>query len=101
MRARSEPISAARAPLNRERVLRAATALADDGGIESLTMRRLAEKLGAEAMSLYYHVANKEAVLDGVVEVILDEINEAVMSIDRPSAEHDWKTAVRNRILAA
>ena len=101
MRARSEPISAARAPLNRERVLRAAAALADDGGIESLTMRRLAEKLGAEAMSLYYHVANKEAVLDGVVEVILDEINEAVMSIDRPSAEDGWRTAVRNRILAA
>ena len=101
MSAQTEPKAAARAPLSRPRVLRAAIALADDGGIDSLTMRRLAEKLGAEAMSLYYHVANKEAVLDGVVEVILDEIDEAVSTVDGPPADVDWKNAMRTRILTA
>jgi AcrR family transcriptional regulator len=101
MSAQTEPKPAARARLSRERVLRAAIALADEGGIEALTMRRLAEKLGAEAMSLYYHVTNKEALLDGVVDVILGEINEVVSAIHGPSAEDDWKTAMRKRILAA
>ena len=101
MNAQTEPRTEARVPLSRERVLRAAIAIADEGGIESLTMRRLAEKLGAEAMSLYYHVANKEAVLDGVVDVILGEIDEVVSTIDGPSAEDDWRTAMRTRILAA
>ncbi|MGF7236722.1 MAG: TetR/AcrR family transcriptional regulator C-terminal domain-containing protein [Frankia sp.] len=94
---RAEP----RVPLSRERVLRAAVSLADAGGIESLTMRNLAEALGVEAMSLYYHVANKKALLDGVVEVIMSEIDEAVSRTDAPSAEDDWKTALRLRILAA
>jgi AcrR family transcriptional regulator len=82
-------------------VLRAAVSVADAGGIESLTMRNLAEALGVEAMSLYYHVANKEAILDGVVDVIMSEIDEAVNRTDAPSAEDDWKTAMRMRILAA
>src|ERR687897_687258 len=94
---RAEP----QAPLSRERVLRAAVSLADAGGIESLTMRRLAEALGVEAMSLYYHVANKEAILDGVVDIIMSEIDEAVNRTGAPSAEDDWKTAMRMRILAA
>jgi AcrR family transcriptional regulator len=87
--------------LSRERVLRAAVKVADERGIESLTMRRLAEGLGAEAMSLYYHVANKEAVLDGIVEAIATEINEVVGKIDVPAGGADWKKAVRQRILAA
>lgn len=81
-------------------MLRAAVRVADQGGIESLTMRRLAEELGAEAMSLYYHVANKEAVLDGVVDVIAGEINDAVGRID-PAGGAGWKAAVRQRILTA
>jgi AcrR family transcriptional regulator len=64
-------------------------------------MRNLAESLGVEAMSLYYHVANKEALLDGVVEVILDEILDAAGSVSAPLPEEDWKTAMRSRILAA
>jgi len=87
--------------LSRERVLRAAVNVADEGGIESLTMRRLAEELGAEAMSLYYHVADKEAVLDGIVDVVAREINEVVDQIDVPSVGADWKKAVRQRILSA
>jgi AcrR family transcriptional regulator len=88
----------ARLPLNRERVLRAAVALADEHGLPAVTMRRLAEELGAEAMSLYYHVAKKEDVLDGIVDVVAQEVNEAVARLeDGP----DWKRTARRRILAA
>jgi AcrR family transcriptional regulator len=97
----AEPTSEPRIPLSRERVLRAAVKVADEGGIESLTMRRLAEELGAEAMSLYYHVAKKEDVLDGIVDVIAREINDVVDRIDVPSTGADWKTAMRQRILSA
>jgi AcrR family transcriptional regulator len=97
----AESRSAPRIPLSRERVLRAAVKVADNGGVESLTMRRLAEELGAEAMSLYYHVANKEDVLDGIVDVIAIEINDAVDRIEAPSTGPEWKTAVRRRILSA
>ncbi|GIJ48894.1 TetR family transcriptional regulator [Virgisporangium aliadipatigenens] len=88
-------------PLTRDRVLRAAVRVADEGGLGALTMRRLAEVLGAEAMSLYYHVRNKEEVLDGVVEVITSEINDLVDKIDLPSEGAAWKAAVRTRILTA
>ncbi|MFF5264388.1 TetR/AcrR family transcriptional regulator [Actinomadura viridis] len=90
-----------RVPLSRRRVLRAAVGLADRDGLDSLTMRRLAQELGVEAMSLYHHVANKEAVLDGVVEVILGEIVAAVEEAEAPSPEEDWQGALRARILAA
>jgi AcrR family transcriptional regulator len=93
--------SGPRVPLSRERVLQAAVKIADDGGIESLTMRRLADEVGAEAMSLYYHVARKEDVLDGIVEVVAQEINEAVAKIGTPSAGAAWKQAMRQRILVA
>jgi AcrR family transcriptional regulator len=90
-----------RIPLSKQRVLRAAIGVADQGGIESLTMRKLAQVLGVEAMSLYYHVANKDQVLDGVVDVIVTEINDVVSQIDMPAGGGDWKTAMRMRILAA
>ena len=98
---RAEPGSQPRLPLSRERVLRAAIRVADQSGIESLTMRRLAEDLGAEAMSLYYHVANKESLLDGIADAVVAEINDVVGAIDVPSAGASWKTAVRRRILSA
>src|SRR2546430_16897959 len=85
-----------RIPLSRRRVLRAAVELADRDGLDSLTMRRLAQELGAEAMSLYHHVANKEAVLDGIVEVILGEI----MAADEGAAafpEADWQARLGAR----
>jgi AcrR family transcriptional regulator len=99
--AQSQPRTEPRIPLSKERVLQAAVDVADNGGIESLTMRRLAEELGAEAMSLYYHVAGKQEVLDGMVDVIAGEINEVVGRLDVPSKGAAWKTAVRQRILAA
>ena len=82
-------------------MLRAAIEVADSSGIESLTMRRLAEELGAEAMSLYYYVASKEDLLDGIADAVVAEINDVVAAIDAPAAGASWKAAVRRRILAA
>jgi AcrR family transcriptional regulator len=83
-----------RSPLSRDRVLRAAVALADDAGIESLSMRKLAQELGVVPMALYKHVANKEELLDGMVDVVVGEIHPPVPGTD-------WKSAVRQRILSA
>jgi AcrR family transcriptional regulator len=93
--------AAPRVPLSRDRVLRAAVKIADERGIEALTMRRLAEEVGAEAMSLYHHVANKDEVLDGVVDVIIQEINDVVGGLGTPARGADWKKAMRERILSA
>ena len=90
---RSSTGAARRAPLNRERVLRSAVALADAEGIDELSMRRLAQELGVVPMALYKHVAHKEELLDGMVDVVVGEIGQP--------AEDDWKPAVRERILAA
>ena len=81
-------------PLSKERVLRAAVALADKGGLATLSMRNLGQALGVEAMSLYNHVANKDEILDGMVEV-------AVGEIDLPAAGAVWKTAMRRRAISA
>lgn len=93
--------SGQRAPLSRERVLRGAVELADRDGIEALTMRKLAQYLGVEAMSLYYHVENKEALLDGVVEAIMEEIGEEIGGFGVPEEIGYWKRAARERILLA
>lgn len=91
----------ARVPLSAERVFAAAVALADKRGIEALTMRNLAEELGVEAMSLYYHVANKDAILDGVVVAVLGEIGEELGGFGPPEDPPEWKSAIRDRILTA
>ena len=83
-----------RARLNRQRVLQAAVALADDVGIGPLSMRRLAQELDVVPMALYKHVANKEELLDGMVEAIIGEI-------DPPVDDAHWKDAVRLRVLSA
>jgi AcrR family transcriptional regulator len=82
-----------RAPLSRERVLDAAMELADQGGIEALSMRKLGQALGVEAMALYYYFANKDRVLDGMVDRVFGEI-------DLPTIGADWKLAMRQRGLA-
>jgi AcrR family transcriptional regulator len=82
-----------RTPLNRERVLRAAIVLADQGGFESLTMRNLAKELGVEAVSLYNHVANKDDLLDGMIDLVFGEI-------EPPPTDVNWKTAMRNRAVS-
>lgn len=93
--------SRARVPLSAERVFDGAVALADDRGIEALTMRNLAESLGVEAMSLYYHVANKEAILDGLVVAIGNEIGEELGGFEAPEDVVDWKETIRHRVLTA
>jgi AcrR family transcriptional regulator len=80
---------ASRQPLTRDRILRAAVAVADREGLGALTMRRLGAELGVEAMSLYKHVAGKEAILDGVVELIVGEI-------EVPTGTR-WEDALRQR----
>src|SRR5215471_13523393 len=83
-----------RVPLTRERVLRAAIELADEGGLERLTMRNLGQALGVEAMSLYNHVSGKEDVLDGAVDIVFGEIELAC-------EDHDWRRAMRQRAVSA
>jgi AcrR family transcriptional regulator len=99
MATRTETSTGPRIPLSRERVLRAAIDLADRGGIESLSMRKLGQELGVEAMSLYNHVANKDDILDGIVETIIGEINDVVNEIHVSAG--DWKKALRQRVLSA
>ena len=83
-----------RAPLSRERILDTAVALADGGGVEAASMRKIAQELGVVPMALYKHVANKDELLDGMIDVV-------VAQIDPPEPGLDWKPAVRARILSA
>jgi AcrR family transcriptional regulator len=83
-----------RIPLSRDRVLRAATDLADAAGIDALTMRRLAQELGVEAMTLYYHVTNKEDILEGITDIVVGEI-------ELPASEPDWKASLRRTAISA
>jgi AcrR family transcriptional regulator len=83
-----------RVPLSRERVLQAAVRLADEAGIDAVSMRRLAQELGVVPMALYKHVANKDELLDGMVDVVIGEF-------DAPDPSPDWRAAVRERVLSA
>jgi len=82
-----------RARLTRERVLGAALGLADRGGIESLSMRKLGQELGVEAMAIYYHFTDKEAVVDGIIDIVFAEVA-------LPAAGPDWRTEMRRRALS-
>lgn len=105
-------MTSARAPLTRDRVLRAAVALADENGIASLSMRKLGQELGVEAMSLYNHVANKDDLLDGIVELVVSDftpppeevpwkvaLTEAARSVHQVLLRHPWAaTLVESRV---
>jgi AcrR family transcriptional regulator len=82
-----------RDPLSRERVLQTAIGLADQGGLESLTMRRLGQELGVEAMAMYYYFANRDQIVDGIVDLVFAEI-------DLPSSDGDWRAAMRRRSIS-
>jgi AcrR family transcriptional regulator len=82
-----------RVPLSRERVLDAAIKLADQGGLESLSMRKLGQELGVEAMAVYYHFASKDEVIDGIVDIVFSEI-------DLPASGADWTSAMRQRAIS-
>jgi len=94
MATQAAPSTKARTPLSRERVLRAAVTVADKSGLESVTMRNVGDKLHVEAMSLYNHVANKNDMLDGIVDVVFGEIS-------LPAARAPWKSAMRKRATSA
>ena len=83
-----------RAPLTKERVLRAAVALADRDGIDGLSMRKLGQELGVDAMALYRHVRNKDDILDGIADATVSEI-------ELPATNGDWKAALRRQVMAA
>ena len=74
-------------------MLRRRDRLADEGGLESLSMRKLGQELGVEAMALYYHFANKDEVIDGMVDIVFSEI-------DLPGTGTDWRTAMRERAIS-
>lgn len=81
---------APRRPLTRDRVLRAAVELADASGIAGVTIRSLADALGVKPMAVYHHVANKEEILDGAVDLVFAEI-------DQPDGDGDWRTELERR----
>jgi AcrR family transcriptional regulator len=83
-----------RAPLSRERVLRAAISIADKRGISAVTMRAVASALGVEAMSLYNHITNKDDMLDGMIDLVVEEIA-------LPQDAADWREAMSCRAVAA
>jgi AcrR family transcriptional regulator len=89
----ARPRAQARTPLSRERVLLAAVALADQQGLDTLSMRKLAASLDVEAMSLYNHIANKTALLDGMIDVVFAEI-------ELPESGAAWKIAMRQRAMS-
>jgi AcrR family transcriptional regulator len=88
------PTIEAREPLTRDRVMGAAIALADEDGIEALSMRKLGQALGVEAMSLYNHVKNKDDILDGIVDMVVSEF-------ELPQPGTDWKAAIRRTAITA
>jgi AcrR family transcriptional regulator len=79
--------------LSRDRVIAAGVTLADESGIAALSMRKLGERLGVEAMSLYKHVGNKDDLLDGMVDAVFAEL-------ELPSDQSDWRAAMRHRAMS-
>ncbi len=88
----AKPLS--RAPLDKESVIRAAVKLADEGGLEALSMRKLGHALGVEGMALYHHFAKKEALIDGMIDSVHGEISV-------PTIADDWRVAMRERAMSA
>ena len=86
--------SSPRAPLTKERILKATVALADRRGLDALTMRRLGTELGVEAISLYKHVSGKDEILDGIIELVIGEI-------EVPDPGADWREAMKRRAISA
>ena len=88
-----EATNRGRRRLNRPSVLQAAVALTDTNGLEGFSMRQLAQELGVVPMALYKHVANKDELLDGMVDIVFSEI-------ESPTIDHDWRSAMRRRAIS-
>jgi AcrR family transcriptional regulator len=94
MAERSSQDPAERPRLSRARVLLGAIAVADAGGLDSLTIRSLAHSLGVKPMSVYHYVANKDEILDGIIDLVF-------MEIELPAADGDWRAEIRRRAHSA
>ena len=94
MATRIERSADSRVRLSKDRVVTAAISLADEGGLEALSMRKLAQELGVEAMSVYYHVANKDEILKQILDRVVGEF-------ELPSASGDWRMALRSSAISA
>jgi AcrR family transcriptional regulator len=92
--AEAQPRREERPRLSRERVLEAAMTVADEGGIDALTIRSLAQSLGVKPMSVYYYVANKDEILDGIVDLVFSQI-------ELPRADGDWRAEIHRRAHSA
>jgi AcrR family transcriptional regulator len=90
----ARPKRSRRGTLSRESVLNAALVLADEGGLDSLTMHAIGRRLGVQAMSLYRHVENKEDLLDGLIDLVVSEV-------EMPRGSADWRAAMRQRAISA
>ena len=90
----TEPVKTARTRLTRDRVLQQAVAIADADGLGALTIRALASRLDVKPMAIYHHVANKEEILDGIVDFVFSEI-------ELPEPDDDWQTGMRRRARSA
>jgi AcrR family transcriptional regulator len=88
-----DPATTSRPPLSKDRVIQVALARADRDGLESLSMRKLAEDLGTSAMAVYYHVPNKDQLIGEMIDLVFGEI-------ELPTTDVDWKTALRRRALS-
>lgn len=95
------PARTAKEALSRERVLHAALTLADDEGVRAVTMRRVADVLDCEAMSLYYYVRDKDSLLAALTEAVVGEIADACLAPAMEQDAADWREVVRRRCLAA
>jgi AcrR family transcriptional regulator len=93
MNTQAKPPDERRVPLSREKVLRAAMAVADAGGLETLTMRTLGDELGVGPMALYRHARNRDDIVDGIVDLVFSEI-------ELPASGADWKAAMRDRAIS-
>jgi AcrR family transcriptional regulator len=93
MAVQTNPRAEPRRPWTRTQLVRAAIDLADQGGIESLSMRKLSQHLGGAPMSLYNHVSNKDDLLDGMIDALFSEI-------EPPASEHGWKATMRQRAIS-
>ena len=93
MASKADAVARRRVPLSRERLLHGAIGIADSAGIGALTMRSLANELGVKPMSLYHHVANKEEILDGIIDAVFGEI-------EQPPPDADWRSAMRVRAIS-
>lgn len=95
------PARSRRAPLSKGRLLAAAVELADAEGLGAVTMRRVSAAVGVEAMSIYHHLSGKDALLEGLLDSVVAEIDDLVRTVEESEGPLDWRPTLRRRFLVA